>query len=260
MKKVYLFLIVLFAAIQSTHAQLNSAQIDSLDAVFMYGTVSNEMGKIGFRMYDSKVNHKRPIIIFLHGSGERGADNKTPLKWGAMDILNHAKRLGEDPILIVPQCPDGRRWVEVDWDLLSHKQPEKPSEPLTLVMHLLDSVLANNPNVDESRVYLTGMSMGGFGTWDWITRNPNLFAAAIPVCGGVDETVLNNVAEMPIWVHHGADDNVVNPIRSRNAVSELRKYDAPVQFTEYVQTNHNSWSPTYSNSNVYKWLFRQRKK
>jgi predicted peptidase len=127
-----------------------------------------------------------PLVIFLHGAGERGADNEKQLKH-VVGIFAQAKNLEQFPCFVIaPQCPDGKRWCEVDWgDPNPHKTPAQPSEPMDKLLKLIDQ-MRQQPNIDQARLYVMGLSMGGFGTWDLITRRPCMFAAAIPVCGGGD--------------------------------------------------------------------------
>lgn len=226
--------------------------------LFTSGSVTADSITLKYQLYNSGSLKKRPLILFLHGAGERGNDNQKQLSWGVNDIINHSISLGEDPILLAPQCPEGFRWVEVNWQDSSHSQPIEPSKPLKIVMNLVDSLI-NKLAIDTNRMYLTGISMGGFGTWDYLIRNPELFAAAIPICGGVDETKLNAIVSVPVWVFHGSLDTVVLTSRSRNAVSELKKLGSKVLYTEYSELSHNVWSKTYENLNVLKWLFNQKK-
>lgn len=237
---------------------MNSFSFEELDSIMISGKISTDSLQMGYRLYDSESDKKRPLLIFLHGAGERGNDNKKQLTWCISDILKNAKELGEDPIILVPQCPEGKRWVEVHWGDSAHTQPQNPSLPLQVVMNRVDDFIESK-NVDESRIYLVGISMGGFGVWDWITREPNLFAAAIPVCGGVDEKVVSVLAELPIWVFHGALDTVVKPERSKQPVSLLQKLESPVLYTEYPNATHNAWTETFQNQEVLKWLFSQKK-
>jgi predicted peptidase len=157
---------------------------------------------------------------------------------------------------VAPQCPDGKRWVEVDWALDSHKQPEE-SISLTLTRELLAS-LQKEYRIDSKRFYVTGLSMGGYGTWDLITRTPDLFAAAAPICGGADETLAAKVTKLPIWVFHGDKDGVVKPLRSRNMVAAIEKAGGKPKYTEYPGVDHNSWTQTYANPEFMAWLFAQR--
>lgn len=237
---------------------MNSFSHKELDSIMVSGKIKSDSLQMGFRLYDSESDKKRPLLIFLHGAGERGDDNKKQLTWSISDILKNAKELGEDPIILAPQCPEGKRWVEVHWGDSTHTQPQNPSLPLQVVINSVNDFIKLK-NVDESRIYLVGISMGGFGVWDWITREPNLFAAAIPVCGGVDESAISVLSKLPIWAFHGALDTVVKPERSRRPVLLLQKIKSPILYTEYPNSTHNAWSKTFQNLEVLKWLFSQKK-
>ncbi len=126
-----------------------------------------------------------PLVLFLHGAGERGTDNSKQLVHGVGAFAKSENRQKYPCFVVAPQCPLERRWVEVDWNLPSHVMPEKPSVPLQLALELVDKLAAELP-VDTGRLYITGLSMGGFGTWDAISRWPDHFAAALPICGGGD--------------------------------------------------------------------------
>ncbi len=123
---------------------------------------------------------KYPIVLFLHGAGEKGKDNNSQLVNGVLNFASPLNRKIFPCYMIVPQCATGYSWVETDWNLPSHIQPEKPSVYLERTMYLLDS-LTKKLNIDTNRIYITGLSMGGFGTWDAISRWPWKFAAAVPV-------------------------------------------------------------------------------
>ena len=120
----------------------------------------------------------------MHGSGERGTNNVAQLVWGANELLDYALGHG-DCYFVAGQVPDGRRWSEVDWSRLETRLPEKPSETMARQLEFLEKLL-QNPSVDRERVYATGVSMGGYGTWDLIMRRPEWFAGAMPICGGGD--------------------------------------------------------------------------
>ncbi|MDX1672440.1 MAG: prolyl oligopeptidase family serine peptidase, partial [Balneolaceae bacterium] len=135
---------------------------------------------------------------------------------------------------------------------------DRPSKPLQLTMEVLDQVLADAP-ADSSRIYITGLSMGGFGTWDAIARWPERFAAALPVCGGGDPTTAGRIAGVPIWAIHGADDPIVPPELSRQMIQALRDAGANPGYTEYPSVGHYSWVHSYSDPRVMSWMFSQRK-
>jgi predicted peptidase len=198
-----------------------------------------------------------PLVIFLHGAGERGTDNDKQLLHGVPQFV--ANRDKYPCFLIAPQCPDGKKWVEVDWSADTHALPKDPGEVGKLLLALIEKSIKDLP-VDPRRVYITGLSMGGYGTWDLLARRPDLFAAAAPVCGGADEATAARIKDVPIWAFHGAKDTAVKPARSRNMIAALRKAGGKPKYTEYPDVGHNSWDPAYKDPELFKWLFAQTKK
>jgi len=198
------------------------------------------------------------LVVFLHGAGERGTDNETQLVHGVPQFLAAENRTKYDYFLIAPQCPPGQRWVEADWGADSHVQPKEPSEPARLTLELIGQAMRELP-IDFQRVYLTGLSMGGFGVWDLLARRPDLFAAAAIVCGGADEATAESIRHIPQWVFHGAKDDAVKPERSRRMVAALRKAGGSPRYTEYPNVGHHSWGNAYSDPELFDWLFAQRR-
>jgi len=201
---------------------------------------------------------KYPLVVFLHGAGERGDDNDKQLVHGVPEFLTPETRKDYPCFLIAPQCPDGKKWVEVDWSAESHKQPKEPSEPMRLTLGLIDQMRKDYP-IDGKRIYVTGLSMGGFGTWDVIARKPDLFAAAVPICGGADETTATKIVKIPIWAFHGAQDPAVKVSRTRHMIAALKKAGGEPKYTEYPDEGHASWVPAYKDAAMMKWLFAQKK-
>ena len=201
---------------------------------------------------------KYPLVLFLHGAGERGDDNLVTLKHAAKDFVD-PKRRGQYPCyVVIPQCPNGKKWSDVDWSKESSEQPENASEPLQSTKELADEMV-ENAGVDKDRIYITGLSMGGYGTWDAIGRYEGFFAAAAPICGGGDPKIVGKFARLPIWCFHGDADPVVKVHRSREMVDALKAAGSPVKYTEYPGVKHDSWTATYSNPDFYQWLFSQQK-
>jgi predicted peptidase len=198
-----------------------------------------------------------PLVILLHGAGERGTDNGKQLVHGVREFAKPSARKEYPCFLIAPQCPDGKRWVEVDWSAPSHTMPKDPSDPARLVLALIAAVKKEFA-IDSKRIYLTGLSMGGFGTWDLIARKPKLFAAALPVCGGGDPRTAKKILHIPIWAFHGDRDTAVIPERSREMVAALKKAGGQPRYTEYKGVGHDSWTRTYRDPAVLRWLFEQR--
>ncbi len=150
------------------------------------------------------------------------------------------------------------RWSQVDWGARAGSLPKSPSIPLRLALSAMDK-LGKEFSVDDSRLYITGLSMGGYGTWDVIARYPRLFAAAVPVCGGADESTAPAVKDIPIWCFHGGADKTVPTERSRNMIDALKKAGGSPKYTEYPGVGHNSWDKAYSEPEMIKWLFEQKR-
>jgi predicted peptidase len=201
---------------------------------------------------------KYPLVLFLHGAGERGDDNERQLVHGMGDLAKSDMRGRHPAFVVAPQCPDGKRWVEVPWEADSHELPEQASESLSLVLKLLEE-LSNEFSLDPNRIYVTGLSMGGFGAWDLLTRRPELVAAAIPICGGGDPKHVALFKGTPIWAFHGDGDETVKVKRSREMVKALRAAGGQPVYTEYEGVGHDTWTETYANRAVWDWLFAQRR-
>jgi predicted peptidase len=202
---------------------------------------------------------KYPIVLFLHGAGERGTDNRLQLLYLPALMAKDEFREKFPCFLIAPQCRPEKRWSEVDWTLEKSSLPETPGDQLLAAMGMLDDVLKSYP-ADPNRVYLTGLSMGGYGCWDAATRWPERFAAVAPVCGGGDETLVARLASLPIWTAHGDADKVVPVVRSRNMVAAIKQAGGEPIYVEYAGVGHNSWNQAYADPNgLVRWMFEQRK-
>lgn len=224
---------------------------------------TNDKGeKLNYRLmlpagYDAKAETQYPLVLFLHGAGERGSDNTKQLIHGAKDFASEVNRAKYPCFVVCPQCPEGKKWVEVDWSLDSHEQPAEESLSLTLTREAV-AALQREFRVDDRRLYVTGLSMGGFGTWEMIARTPDLFAAAAPVCGGADEATARRVTNLPIWAFHGDKDTAVKPERSRRMIAAIEKAGGKPQYTEYPGVGHNSWAQSYADPKFMEWLFAQK--
>jgi len=206
----------------------------------------------------NKDSTKYPIIIFLHGAGERGDDNTKQLIWGSKELLKTVKTPRKEAFLLFPQCPENIRWVDVNWsDDTNHISPEIISEPLGAVWSLVNQMIQDYP-IDDSRIYVVGLSMGGYGTWDLLQRFPNEIAAAVPICGWGNPDTATKLLTTPIWVFHGAADSVVPVSRSQNIVGAIQEQGGKlIRYTEYPYVGHNSWSPTFATNELWDWLFVQ---
>lgn len=199
---------------------------------------------------------KYPLIIFLHGAGERGNDNTRQLVHAQVLRFVSGEVQAEHPcFLVAPQCPAGERWMEVDWSRNPVPPlPEQPSQPMRLTLGLLDS-LQEEFSIGADRIYVTGLSMGGYGSYDLALRRPDQIAAVVPVCGGVDISQAKKVAHIPFWIFHGGADRVVQTDFSRTMVEALKAAGASPRHTEYPGVGHNSWSKAYLEPELVEWLF-----
>jgi predicted peptidase len=203
---------------------------------------------------------KYPLILFLHGAGERGNDNEKQLVHGAKLFLTAENRKNFPAIVIAPQCPAENYWGSVSVDrttspfTLSFDYSRPATTALSAAIELAKKIIAEE-GVDKKRVYITGLSMGGMGTFEAVYRYPKLFAAAAPVCGGGDASrYTKQAAKIPFWIFHGDADAVVSVNESRAMVSKLKSLKASVKYTEYGGVNHNSWDNAFAEPDFVKWL------
>ncbi len=200
-----------------------------------------------------------PLVVFLHGSGERGDDNEAQLKWGVMNFAKDDIMKTYRPIVIAPQCPKDMRWGNFNLDKAGLSESNsKPTKPLKLVMELIDNLIADLP-IDPDRIYITGLSMGGIGTFEAISLFPNRFAAAVPVCGAANISSSQTIAHIPLWIFHGALDSAVSPEYVQDMFKALTNLGAHPGFTQYPETGHFAWIAAYSDPMMMNWLFRQHK-
>ena len=207
-----------------------------------------------------------PLVLFLHGAGERGNDNKKQLAHGASIFATKENRENYPAIVVFPQCSSDSFWSNAAVDpskprseRLVFKEGGAPNIPMELTLQLIDS-LVSKPFVIKNKVYVAGLSMGGMGTFEILYRRPTMFAAAIPICGGGNpKTVSEYAANTAIWVAHGAKDDVVNPRYSVEMVDALLRAGGDPRFTLYEDANHNSWDSVFAEPDFLSWLFSKQK-
>jgi len=179
-----------------------------------------------------------PLLLFLHGAGERGDDLELVKKHGPPKLIAAGQQF---PCMVVsPQCPRNQWW-----------------EPVHLLA-LLDE-LQRNYKVDADRIYVTGLSMGGFGTWELAGRAPQRFAAIAPICGGGEPRRARQFAQLPVWAFHGAKDTAVPVERSQAMIDALKENGGDPKFTIYPEAGHDSWTETYNNPEFFEWLLAQKR-
>lgn len=192
-----------------------------------------------------------PVLVFLHGAGERGDDNRRQLIWGKDLLLNAAREFG--CIVVAPQCPAGEKWSIVDWSQDKITFSDEPAESMRLTNALIDD-LASRYDVDTDRLYIMGLSMGGYGSWDAICRWPGRFAAAVPICGGGDPAQAEVIKDTPIWAFHGEADPVVSVDLTRAMIQAIKDAGGEPKYTEYPGVGHNSWSPAFAEPELLTWM------
>lgn len=206
-------------------------------------------------------DQKYPVILFLHGAGERGSDNESQLVHGANMFASYENQSKYPAIIIAPQCPEDISWSQ-------YNKPEEPGDkrfyplnppitkPMAAVKELLDSYISKGI-VDTQHIYVTGLSMGGMGTFDIVMRYPNLFAAATPICGGANLDRLSNYkGKTAFSIYHGGSDSVVDVQFSRDANEALKKANADVRYKEYPGVDHNSWDNAFAESDYLSWMWQ----
>ncbi len=196
-----------------------------------------------------------PLVVFLHGSRARGTDNRRHLNgssesgislWTSNDVQRDYPSF-----VLAPQAKT--TWVR-SWAFV--ERPANRREPLELVVELIES-LKGRHNIDPRRIYISGVSMGGFGVWGAITRHPTLFAGAVAICGGGNPRMVKP-NPTPVWAFHGSRDTVVSPRRSREMVAALRRVGGNVRYTEYKGVRHDSWKLAFKEAELVPWLFSQK--
>jgi len=206
---------------------------------------------------------KYPLVLFLHGAGERGTNNTSQLtaNAGATVWAKTTNQQKNPCFVLAPQCGNDKQWVNTNWSNGSYVQNNIPiSEQLSMAMALLDSLCTVYP-IDQTKIYITGISMGGYGTWDAITRFPNKFAAAIPMCGAGDPTKANLIATIPIRCFHSSDDPTVPVKGTRDmvkAINALGPNNRADFYTEYTDKGHGCWVTAYSDQALIDWMFSEK--
>lgn len=202
-----------------------------------------------------------PVILFLHGAGERGHDNEAQLRHGGDMFASYETQSRYPAIIIAPQCPEGETWSPYIHPsknngkrFFPYNAPATPA--MKAVKEMVDTYIAKGI-VDTKRIYITGLSMGGMGTFDAVLRYPNFFAAASPICGGTNLQRLENFkGKTAFSIYHGTDDDTVNPQWSRDAYATLQKIKADVRYKEYPGVKHNSWDNAFAEPDYLGWMFQ----
>lgn len=201
---------------------------------------------------------KYPIVLFLHGAGERGDDNEAQLKYFPTWMAAAKMREKYPCFIIAPQCRDRKTWSQANWAAKdSDAMPKEPTDQMRVAIGILDNAMKTLP-IDDRRAYLTGLSMGGYGSWELAMRQPDRFAAVVPICGGGDESQAARIAKLPVWAWHGDADNAVPVERSRRMIEALKKAGGEPKYTELKDVGHDSWTAAYTREDgAIPWMFGQ---
>lgn len=212
---------------------------------------------------DFSEDKKYPVVLVLHGAGERGYDNESQLTHGSDLFLNKQEEF--PAIVIFPQAPKLDYWakVEVNRDTIpfkfNFKNDEESTGSLKLVVELMENLLTKD-FVDKDRIYVGGLSMGGMGTYEIIYKKPKMFAAAFAICGGADPFIAKGYPKgFNFWIFHGEKDDVVPPEYSKTMAREINSNGGNAKLSLYPEANHNSWDPAFAEPELLPWLFNQTK-
>lgn len=241
-------------------------------------------GELKYRIYipeGAGDDSRLPLVLFLHGAGERGSDNEAQLVHGATEFLKEGRGKEFPAIIVAPQCPRDMKWVDADWSQADGAGTfmSSPSPTMKMVFELLDEIISGG-NVDPSRLYVTGLSMGGYGSWyaaaeyrtmasketadavtDPVHTTTSGFAAMIAICGGGDSSWADRYDPVSVWAVHGDADTAVPVARSRAMIAALVNGGHPgeIRYTERAGVAHDSWTQTYADKETYDWLFSQKR-
>ncbi len=257
------FLIVAAFIVSAFILCITSSALD-LDEIFKAETFTSAKTELPYRIYipsdyDYTKSEKYPLVLFLHGAGERGNDNESQLKNALPTLFERADGLIKKSIVIAPQCPKDNQWVDTPWTDGNYSVDEIPeSNELAAVVELVKST-CDNYSIDKARVYVIGISMGGFGTWDLIMRHNDIFAAAIPICGGADPTKAEELVNTPIYTFHGTDDTSVPYEGTAEMVEAIEDLGGRlINFITYDGEGHGIWDTACAEDGLLEWLFSQK--
>jgi predicted peptidase len=244
MRRVALTLVVAVGLIAGSGCASLGGPFGGAETGMLSKTMTTDGGERTYMVYvpeEYDPEQRWPLVVFLHGAGERGDDGVDQSTVGIGPAIE------ENPerfpcIVVMPQCPTGVMW------------PAQAEHIDTVI-----SLTLAEYSIDESRMYLTGLSMGGYGTFMYGADNVDRFAALVPICGGGRITDAAKLATVPMWVFHGEADPVVTPDKSRSMVEAIKAAGGDIRYTEYPEVGHNSWDAAYGDPELMAWMLGQRK-
>ncbi|MFA5043316.1 MAG: dienelactone hydrolase family protein [Kiritimatiellia bacterium] len=202
--------------------------------------------------------NRYPLVLSLHGAGERGHDNLKQLVPWVAGWMTEEVQSKHPCLILMPQCPADQQWVDTPWAKGSYAYLKIPvSKPMKLARMILDKVIQDK-SVDRSRIYVMGASMGGYGAWDFVMRCPELVAAAVPVCGGGDPAMAHVIREVPIWAFHGDKDTTVPTSGSQDMADAIKEAGGTrIKLTLYEGVGHGSYLKAWREKKLVEWIFNQ---
>lgn len=248
---VFIPLVILFAALLGA-ASMTEDKIDGFVPRIYKNSRRETMPYRLFIPASYDKTKKYPVVIWLHGAGGAGDDNLLQISGDQIPgtrLWTKAENQARHPaFVLVPQSTGG--WASTSGTQLSDEE--------RLVVEILNG-LKSEFSIDSKRIYVAGQSNGGFGTWDMISKRPELFAAAIPLCGGGNPILASNLIFMPIWAFHGDKDDVIPVEESRQMIAAIKKLGGIPRYTEYKGADHDVWTPAFKEPALVDWLFAQHK-
>ncbi|MGL4993168.1 MAG: prolyl oligopeptidase family serine peptidase [Bacteroidales bacterium] len=227
--------------------------------------ISSKGDTILYRELPPPSNSKKksyPLVLFLHGAGERGTDNVKQMTHGANMFTNPVNRDKYPAYVLMPQCPESGYWAfnGRPKSLMPNDMPIGDDiTPIFASLKEMIDIYISLPEIDSKRIYIVGLSMGAMGTYDIVSRFPKTFAAAVPICGTVNPDKLKNIENVSFRIFHGDADNIVPVEGSREAYKALKKAGTKVEYIEYPGCNHGSWNPAFNEKDFLEWIFKQKR-
>lgn len=267
--KIYLGGFFSMLALVFSQGQLEARNLDKEEVPFEKSSFNSGKESLPYRFLlaeKTSVNNKIPLLIFLHGAGERGSNNQKQLVHGSKFFAD-AVQSGQHPAMLVfPQCPEDDYWANIERkkqddgsETFSFMAEGTPTKSMQLLINLIDS-LVQLDYIDTNRIYLGGLSMGGMGTFELLWRRSEIFAAAFPICGGGNpETVKAYNPETAVWIFHGGADPVVSFDYSSSMFKSMQQAGMPVKLSLYPEYAHNVWDAVFQDRAFLEWLFSKQK-
>jgi len=255
MKTLFFYLIICFAV-----SKLSAQNLEKYESkLFISGTDTLPYRILYPDGWDK--SKKYPLVIFLHGSGERGNDNEAQLVHGGSLFLKPEVRQQFPAIIVFPQCQKKSFWSNVEMkvdqngkQVFNFPKDAEPTKAMNLLIGLVEK-LQKQSFTDKRKMYAGGLSMGGMGTFELLWRKPKMFAAAFAICGGGNVEHVKKYRKVPLWIFHGEKDDVVLPVYSEMIVNKLKEMGKEPKFTLYPDANHNSWDSAFAEPDLLPWLF-----